>query len=48
MMKQKSVMGREWLPADYAYWKKNDMLSLNSYAELLAKVRAKKKIGVTH
>ena len=48
MMKQKSVMGREWLPADYAYWEKNDMLSLNSYAELLAKVRAEKKIGVTH
>jgi len=40
MMKQKSVMGREWLPADYAYWKENDMLDLNSYAELLTKVRA--------
>jgi multimeric flavodoxin WrbA len=40
MMKQKSVVGREWLPADYAYWEKNDMLNLNSYAELLAKKRA--------
>ncbi len=40
MMKQKSVLGREWLPADYAYWEKNGLLGLNSYAELLAKVRA--------
>lgn len=39
MMKQKSVMGREWLPADYAYWEKNGMLGINSYAELLAKIR---------
>jgi multimeric flavodoxin WrbA len=39
MMKQKSVMGRQWLPADYAYWEKNGMLDINSYTELLAKVR---------
>jgi len=38
MMKQKSVLGREWLPADYAYWEKNGMLGLNSYAELLKKL----------
>lgn len=38
-MKRKSVMGREWLPADYAYWEKNGMLGLNSYAELLKKLR---------
>ncbi|MBU4199115.1 MAG: flavodoxin family protein [Verrucomicrobia bacterium] len=39
MMKQKSVLGREWLPADYAYWEKNGMLDLNSYADLLKKLR---------
>jgi hypothetical protein len=32
-------MGRQWLPADYAYWEKNGMLDIKSYAELLAKVR---------
>lgn len=40
MMKQKSVMGRQWLPADYNYWEKNGMLGINSYAELLAKLRS--------
>ncbi len=40
MMKQKSVMGREWLPADYAYWEKNGMLDINTYADLLKKPRA--------
>ena len=40
MMKQKSVLGREWLSADYDYWEKNGRLGLNSYAELLSKIRS--------
>jgi multimeric flavodoxin WrbA len=41
MMKQKSVIGRQWLPADYAYWEQHGLLEVNSYAELLEKLRGK-------
>ncbi len=40
IMKQKSVMGRQWLPADHAYWEQHGMLGVESYAALLAKLRA--------
>jgi len=40
IMKQKSVLGKEWLAADYDYWEKNGMLGLNSYSELLVKIRS--------
>lgn len=43
MMKQKLVMGKQWLPADYAYWEKNGMLGLNSYADLLKALRTTAK-----
>ena len=39
VMKGKSIGGAKWLPADYEYWKENGMLELNSYAELLEKIR---------
>ncbi len=40
-MKSKVVYSRQWLKADYEYWEKNDMLGLNSYAELLDKLKKK-------
>lgn len=43
VMKQKSVQGRQWLPGDYEYWEKAGMLDCDSYAELLNRVRAKKR-----
>ena len=44
IVKRKSVEGRQWLPADYEYWEKNGMLGLNSYAELLEKIRSGGKV----
>jgi hypothetical protein len=40
MRKQKSILGRQWLPVDYAYWEQSGLLEVNFYAELLAKIRA--------
>jgi multimeric flavodoxin WrbA len=40
-MKTKVVYSRQWLAADYEYWEANDMLGLNSYAELLEKLKLK-------
>jgi multimeric flavodoxin WrbA len=42
-MKNKSTFGAEYLPADYEYWKKSGMLEVNSYGELLEKIRNKKR-----
>jgi multimeric flavodoxin WrbA len=36
-IKAKVTYGREFLPADYEYWKEKGMLGLNSFAELLEK-----------
>jgi multimeric flavodoxin WrbA len=41
-MKHKITYGSKWLPADVEYWRKNDMLELGSYGELLKQLRAKK------
>lgn len=41
IMKNKSVRGREWLPGDYAYWKKNGMLEIDSYADLIKHLRTR-------
>ena len=38
-MKQKVTFGAKWLPADNEYWKQHGMLELNSYSELLEKLR---------
>jgi len=42
-MKNKSTFGREHLPADYEYWEKSGMLEVNSYKELLKKIRNKQE-----
>ena len=38
-IKNKVTFGAQGLPADYEYWEKNGMLELQSYAELLEKIR---------
>lgn len=41
-MKQKSVGAREWLQADYEYWRDNGMLDIESFSELLNRLAGKK------
>lgn len=38
-MKYKVTYGAKWLPSEYEYWKENGMLELNSFKELLEKIR---------
>jgi multimeric flavodoxin WrbA len=40
--KKKVTYGAKWLPADVEYWQKKGMDGLNSFAELLEKIRAGK------
>ncbi|MCP4760849.1 MAG: hypothetical protein GY870_03640, partial [archaeon] len=39
IMKDKVIFGKEFVPADYEYWKKHGMLTINSFTELLKKSR---------
>ncbi len=40
-MKHKIEFGSKWLQGDYNFWKEHGMLGLNSYGELLEKIRRK-------
>jgi len=43
IIKNKVTMSARWLIADYEYWKENNMLEMDSYAELLEMKRKKVK-----
>ncbi len=44
-MRHKSVDAREWLPADYAYWRDHNMLDVESFGELLRRLAGNKPAG---
>lgn len=44
IIKNKVTMGARWLTADHDYWKENNMLEMDSYAEVLEMKKKKNRV----